>query len=68
MDLGARPTSIRTDRWPPDRHSVLPVDDLVRAIVDLLVAGADVEAVEAGGVVRILVADGRGRQLQLVQR
>ena len=68
MDLGARPTSIRTDRWPPHRDAVVPVDDLARAIVDLLVECADVEAVEAGGALRVLVAYVRGRRLELDQR
>ena len=69
MDTRERPTSMRTDLHPPpDRPRVVAVDDLARTVVNLLVAGADVQAMAAPDGIRVSVADERGHRLLLVER
>ena len=69
MDADDRRTTLRTARCPPfGRPGIVAVDDLARAVVNLLVNGADVHAVAGPGGVRVSVADDRGHRLHLVEQ
>lgn len=69
MDADDRRTTLHAPRRPPlGRPGIVAVDDLARAVVNLLVNGAEVHAVAAPGGVRVSVADDRGHRLHLVER
>ena len=68
MGTGDASRAVGCGRRQARRRSTVVVDDLARAVVDLVVNGADVRTIDTPAGVRVTVADAVGHLLDLVER